>query len=268
MLPIKKPIAIVVFVSTMVTGWVAPELVLPATAPVNMNPLVVIAEPADPLPQVEPSQPTEPPPAPPGNGKICYLTFDDGPDGIITPAMLDVLKEHGVKATFFVVGNKVDQYPSALKRIKDEGHAIGNHTYYHDYHKNNDLAAFTSELERTNQAIKRVTGERTSLIRVPGGSTSTFRSQVMPGLAELGYEYFDWNVDSRDALDRKQNATQMADRVANGVAKHKVAIVLMHSINTPTSLKALPSIIERIQKMGYSFRVIGSSTKPIQFSGN
>lgn len=265
MLPIKKAIAIVVFVSTMITGWVDPALVLPASAPTVVLPPVVIAEPTVPPPPVEPAQP---PAKPPSSGKICYLTFDDGPDGKITPAMLDVLKEYGVKATFFVVGNKVDQYPSVLKRIMNEGHAIGNHTYYHDYKKNSDLAAFTSEVERTNQSIERITGARTSLIRVPGGSTSVFRSQVMPALAELGYEYFDWNVDSRDALDRQQTADQMADRVVSEVAKHKVAMVLMHSINTPTSLKALPSIIERIAKLGYSFRVISSSTDPLHFSGN
>lgn len=265
MLPIKKAIAIVVFFSTMVTGWVAPDLVLPASAPVIVAPPVVIAQPVDPLPPEKPTEPTVPPPS---NGKICYLTFDDGPDGTITPAMLDVLKNYGVKATFFVVGIKVDRYPNTLKRILNEGHAIGNHTYNHNYAKNNDLTAFATELERTNQSIERITGERTSVIRVPGGSTGTFRAQVMPGLTKLGYEYFDWNVDSRDALDRKQTATQMADRVVHDVAQHKVAIVLMHSINTPTTLKALPAIIEGIQKKGYTFRVIGDSTHPVHFSGN
>lgn len=265
MLPIKKAIAVVVFVSTMVTGWVAPELVLPASAPTYVAPPVVIVDPAPPEPPAEPEQP---PVQPPASGKVCYLTFDDGPDGTITPAMLDVLEQYGIKATFFVVGSKAAAYPKVLKRIKDEGHVIGNHSYSHNYANNKDLAAFTKELEMTNDAIERATGERTSLIRVPGGSTRDFRNRLAPELAKLGYEYYDWNVDSRDALDRKQSASQMAQRVIDEASKHKVAMVLMHSINTPKSLAALPTIIEGLQAKGYSFSVITSSTPTFHFVGN
>lgn len=265
MLPIKKAIAAVVFVASMVTGWVAPELVLPANAP--SPPPVVIAEPGEPPAPAptEPAEPTNPPVVP---GKICYLTFDDGPDGSITPAMLDVLQQYGVKATFFVLGSKVDAYPKVLQRIKDEGHAIGNHTYSHNYAHKKDVDAFAADLEKANRAIERVTGERAMIMRVPGGSDSDFRRNIMPHIASLGYQYFDWNVDSRDALDRVQSSSQMAERVIRQVSQHKVANVLMHSINTPKSLRALPAIIEGIQKLGYEFRAIDGSTTPVHFVGN
>jgi len=263
MLPIKKAIATVVFVASMITGWMAPEMVLPANAPSDVPP-IVIAEPGEP-PAPEPTEPSKPPVIP---GRICYLTFDDGPDGRITPAMLDVLKQYGVKATFFVVGSKVDAYPKILKRIKDEGHAIGNHTYSHNYAHKQDAAAFAADLEKANRAIERVTGERAMIMRVPGGSDSSFRRNVLPQIAKLGYQYYDWNVDSRDALDRVQTSSQMAERVVRQVAQYKVANVLMHSINTPKSLAALPAIIEGIQNLGYEFRVIDGSTTPLHFAGN
>ncbi|MGI6357399.1 MAG: polysaccharide deacetylase family protein [Bacillota bacterium] len=251
----------IVFVTSMLTGWVAPEAVLPAMAPDDVPvPPVVIAEPGTP-PVEEPEEPTTPP-----SDKVCYLTFDDGPDGTITPAMLDILKQYDVKATFFVVGRMVEYYPAMVKRMKDEGHAIGNHTYSHNLSHKSNAKAFADDLERANRALVRAIGEPSMIIRVPGGSKpSDFVSKVLPHLKTLGYEYFDWNVDSEDAINRKQTANQMAERVIREVSKRKTAMVLMHNINTPTSLAALPAIIEGIRDMGYEFKVIDSTTKPIHF---
>jgi peptidoglycan/xylan/chitin deacetylase (PgdA/CDA1 family) len=262
MLPIKRVIAIVVFVSSMVTGWVAPELVLPATAP-DAPPPIVVAEPSGP----PPPPPQEPVPEPPVNvGKVCYLTFDDGPDGIYTTAILDILKQYDVKATFFVLGSRVNAYPAVTRRMLAEGHVIGNHTYSHNYANNSNLTAFLRELELTNAALEKATGQRTSLARVPGGSaTGNFRANVQPYLSDYGYEYYDWNVDSEDAL-RRQTPAEEADHVVSHVVKHKTAMVLMHSIKS-TTMKALPSIIERLQAKGYTFRVIGSDTPTFHFSG-
>ncbi len=266
MLPAKKAIAIVVFVASMLTGWVVPEAVLPAMAPDDVPPPpVVIAEPG--IPPVEPEEPEQPPTPP--SGKVCYLTFDDGPDGTITPAMLDILKEYDVQATFFVLGNKVDQFPAMVRRMRDEGHAIGNHTYSHNYAHKSDAKAFADDLERANRALMRAIGEPSMIIRVPGGSVpGDFVSKVWPHLKALGYDYYDWNVDSQDAVNRTQTASQMAQKVVSDVSRHKTAMVLMHNINTPTSLAALPAIIEGIQAMGYEFRAIDSTTRSVKFGGN
>ncbi|NLY46727.1 MAG: polysaccharide deacetylase family protein, partial [Tissierella sp.] len=88
------------------------------------------------------------------NAKFAYLTFDDGPSATVTPAILDILKEYNIKATFFVVGSMVDKYPHMLKRIWDEGHKIGNHSYSHDYkYLYRNSKNFMNDINRADKAL-------------------------------------------------------------------------------------------------------------------
>ena len=99
-----------------------------------------------------------------------YLTFDDGPDDKITPQILDILKAEGVKATFYVCGNMVEANPEVLKRIFNEGHAIGNHSYNHRYDElYKSPWSFMEQIIKTDTAIKDVIGVRPFIIRAPGG---------------------------------------------------------------------------------------------------
>ena len=126
--------------------------------------------------------------APYREGKVAYLTFDDGPDDKNTPAVLDVLKEAGVKATFYVTGAQAKAHLEVLRRIYDEGHAIGNHSYDHDYKKlYTSPDAFLSEMERTDEIIHGILGVRPLILRAPGGVIGHFTKAYEPALKASGY---------------------------------------------------------------------------------
>ena len=133
--------------------------------------------------------------------KVAYLTFDDGPSGTYTPQFLEVLKEHHILATFFVVGNQVEQHPEIVQQIQQQGHTIANHSYSHDFNKvYSNPTAFINDIEQANNAIEQACGQRAKIIRFPGGS-ATAKGQF-PAIKELlnqkGYTYVDWNASCGD----------------------------------------------------------------------
>jgi hypothetical protein len=120
--------------------------------------------------------------------KTVYLTFDDGPDPDNTPAILRILHDNGVKATFFVIGNEVEKYPKILKQVFREGHAIGNHSYNHVYRDLYRSAnAYTKQLNRTDEIIKRAVGVRPRISRAPGGTAGSFTKEYWDALKKQGY---------------------------------------------------------------------------------
>lgn len=189
------------------------------------------------------------------NGKVIYLTFDDGP-GPYTRELLDVLKKHNVKATFFVISTK---YFDLVKDIVKEGHSIGIHCYTHDYDKiyaSED--AYFKDLQKIQDKIESYTGVRTTLVRFPGGSSNTasrFNKGIMTRLAraltDMGYQYYDWNVDSCDAGGAK-DSDSVVDLVTKGVQKQNVSIVLQHDIKK-FSVEAVEEIIIWAKNHGYRF---------------
>lgn len=211
---------------------------------------------------------------PDGRPSIVYLTFDDGPNTVTTPQILDILKRYGVKATFFVTGYNARLNPGVLRRILEEGHAIGNHSYSHDYALYRDKAAFISDLERAEEAIEAVTGSRPTLYRPPGG-TYHLTPACKEALAERGYRVVGWNVSSADTDPHGVTPEQLVNNVLDGVAKAsrkgQAAIVLMHDgaqtegnpapgtpgyiyiKNREADVAALPVIIERLKEEGYTF---------------
>ena len=137
--------------------------------------------------------------------KVAYLTFDDGPSTSNTPAVLDILNNYGIKATFFVVGKEIDSGEDAknvLKRTVKEGHAIGNHTYGHNYsylypNRIINVNNFMADIEKTDESLKNVLGKdfSTRVIRFPGGYWSwEGRTGIRPTLDEKGYGIIDWNA--------------------------------------------------------------------------
>lgn len=193
-----------------------------------------------------------------------YLTFDDGPDDKVTPQILDILKAENVKATFYVCGNMVDTYPEVLKRIFNEGHAIGNHSYDHRY---NELYAspwsFMEQIIKTDEAIKAVIGVRPFIIRAPGGAGGMFTANFYSMVDECGYVEHDWNALTEDATPSKPNASTQINNVLRNLGDnppHSV-IILMHSNSDKLeTVKALPELIHLLRDWGYKFGVVTPMT--------
>lgn len=181
------------------------------------------------------------------DGKVIYLTFDDGP-GAYTEQLLDVLAEYNVKATFFVTGANED-YQWLIGKASKEGHGIGLHTYSHKYesiYASED--AYFDDLNQMQAIVEKQTGCKTTMIRFPGGSSNTvsgFNAGIMTRLAQdvtdMGYQYYDWNVLSGDAGETTDTET-VAQNVIDGVSKHRVSIVLQHDIKA-FSVDAVEKIV-------------------------
>lgn len=193
--------------------------------------------------------------------KVAYLTFDDGPDDVNTPAILDVLKAKGVHATFYVLGGMVEKNPEVLKRIFAEGHAIGNHSYDHDYDRlYASKESFVEEMEQTDEAIFKVIGMRPFIIRAPGGTVGMFTADFYEHLNLLGYVEHDWNVLTEDATPEHPSAEKQIcyiDRRTAGHLKDNMALILMHcNGGKEETVRALPGIIDNLRAKGYRFGVV------------
>ncbi len=200
----------------------------------------------------------------PSKGTKVYLTFDDGPSPYTTK-ILDTLDKYGVKATFFVVNGK---YNKVMKDIVNRGHAIGLHTYTHDYSKvySSDKAYF-EDLQKIADVVKKETGVDTKIMRFPGGSSNTISKKYSKGIMtrlaksveEKGYTYFDWNCMNGDAdgANTTQKQLQYCSQFPKG---SKNVVVLMHD-NKKATMEALPKIIEFYRDCGMEFAVLTPETQ-------
>ncbi len=201
-------------------------------------------------------------------GKVIYLTFDDGP-GADTKRLLEVLAKYDVKATFFVVGTADI---SMLKDIADQGHAIGVHAYHHDYKEiYASEEAYFEDLLAMQQLIYDHTGVYTTLVRFPGGGSNTvsrfnpgIMSRLTQAVQDMGFRYFDWNVDSNDAGGAKDAATVAANVIA-GCGVRRVSVVLQHDTKG-YSVDAVERIILWGLANGYTFLPM-DSTSPTMHHG-
>lgn len=192
--------------------------------------------------------------------KIAYLTFDDGPSTTVTPKILDILSEHDIKATFFILGSMAEKSPDILKRIQNEGHSIGNHSYSHKYHviyKNMDN--FLNEINSTNKIMKNILGEdfNTSLLRFPGGSFEDYKQKYRKAANDRGYRVYNWNALNGDAEGKQVSVGKLISRLKETTKGQQQLVVLMHdTYGKETTAKALPSIIKYLSDSGYSFEKI------------
>lgn len=177
----------------------------------------------------------------PNGKKYISITFDDGP-GPYTQELLDGLKERGVKAAFFMLGQQVKLYPNTVKRIAAEGHMVGSHTYDHKDLKKMTDAQVKKELDDTDAAIKAAAGVTASALRPPFGSYTKEQMKKVDKMIVL------WNVDPNDWKDR--NAQTVCDRIVRD-AKNG-AIILSHDIYK-TSVHGVLKAIDILQKQGYVF---------------
>jgi len=201
------------------------------------------------------------------NGKpgVIYLTFDDGPSTKNTSRLLDILKEENVKATFFLIDKTNTDY--LIKRMYDEGHTIGLHTASHNYkYIYSSTTNFIKDIEKIQEKVARITGEKSSIIRFPGGSSNTV-SSFNPGIMctlsnmviEKGYHYFDWNVSSGDAGSKRSKKNTYRN-VTNNLSKNRANVVLMHDIYDST-VDAVKDIIKYGKDNGYTFEKITMDTE-------
>ena len=185
------------------------------------------------------------------NKKVIALTFDDGPDNRFTPQVLDVLKKYDVKATFFLLGTRVQKYPDMAKRIDEEGHVIGNHTFWHPELPKTGVENMEWEIKKNEKELKAVISNVTDLFRAPYGAMN---DDLVKKLGEMDYRGVGWSVDSEDW--KGLSSKEIKQNILNHV--HPGAIVLMHSAGDwPQDLsgtaEALDELIPYLQEQGYEF---------------
>lgn len=195
------------------------------------------------------------------NGKVIYLTFDDGP-GKHTQRLLDLLEAYDAKATFFVVNTGYNM-KKLLNAIVDGGHGLAIHSKTHEYSEiYASEEAFFNDLYAMQKIIKDATGVTTTMMRFPGGSSNTISKKYCAGIMtrltkaveDQGFQYYDWNVSSGDAGGTKDTA-QVAANVINGIGNKQYAVVLQHDIHG-YSVDAVEQILIWGKQNGYSFEAL------------
>ena len=189
----------------------------------------------------------------PGAGKRVALTFDDGPNPDATPLILDALKERGVKATFFILGRHADQWPDLVRRVADEGHAIGNHGWFHRKLHFKSPAYVRDDLTRGTKSIEAACGVHPKLFRAPHG----FRSPWVNAIAgSLGQRAVGWTLGVR-GTDRP-GVEAIVGRTVNGAKPG--SILLLHDGDgydprgdRVQTARAVPEIVDRLHAQGYQF---------------
>ena len=185
-------------------------------------------------------------------GNIC-LTFDDGPDPIMTPKILDVLKKYSIKGTFFLIGENVCANQELVRRISDEGHSIGNHTYYHKatfpiFSKK----SMTKELKKSNDIIQRITKKKIRLFRCPFGISNIRINTV---LKRLNLTSIGWDIRSLDTVTN--DSVKLYNKVKKGIDKGG-SIILFHD-RCKSTLAVLEDIIIYCLEKNLRFKTIDNA---------
>jgi peptidoglycan-N-acetylglucosamine deacetylase len=183
--------------------------------------------------------------------KVIALTFDDGP-GKFTVPILELLKKHNIRATFFMEGSQIEAYPAIARQVVEAGHEVGNHTYAHfNYHavKNAAPERLIHELDQTEASLQRAAGIRTKIVRMPHGYFN--KTWLLPTLKQKGYALVHWSFGTDWLL--KKTADQMTREYI--AAARPGAVFLFHDggRRREKTLEAVTAIIEDLQKKGYRF---------------
>lgn len=200
------------------------------------------------------------------NPKTMYLTFDDGPSRENTAAVLDILKAHDIKATFFLVGENVARHPDMAKRIVEEGHTIGIHCYRHDYKEiYASVDAYLADFQKAYDVILETTGVEVQLFRFPGGSINSHNKEVyediIAAMTEKGYIYYDWNGSLEDAV-KNSTPEQLVQNGVTSTRGRKKVIMLCHDIVYNTTL-CLEELLDSLPE--YRMEPLTPEVKPVRF---
>nr|WP_307470824.1 polysaccharide deacetylase family protein [Cytobacillus purgationiresistens] len=183
------------------------------------------------------------------NKKVISITFDDGPDPIYTPEILDLLAQYNAKATFFVSGNKAEEHPDILKRIAKEGHEIGNHTYNHIYNASISEKTLSAELDSTNNLIEKVTGYRPVLYRPVGG---LYNDSIINTAVKKDYLVIMWSWH-QDPMDwSNPGSKKIVNHVISNVRPGDIVLLHDSGGDRTQTISALKSILEHLKKHQYT----------------
>ena len=231
--------------------YLATEMPIPTMAPTPPPPQIPIVEPKHEAELVSVFNQPE---------KIVFLTFDDGPTNSITPQILDVLKEKGVHATFFVLGSSVEKNPDIAKRAVSEGHVLANHSYSHDYKLLYDgTEFFLEDIQKTEGILLETVGEEgfVKVFRFPGGSFEDTKNPQKDALASIGYKFLDWNALNGDAEALNVSPETLLKNIRETTNSRRNAVILMHDASTKrTTANALGDIIDYLAPEGFQFRTL------------
>ena len=202
---------------------------------------------------------------------VMYLTFDDGPSER-TAEILDILKEKGVKATFFVVGSSSQESRELLRRIVDEGHTLAMHSYSHNYKKiYASVEDYLADMYQIFTQIREETGVTPSLFRFPGGSINGYNGGIYQELiAEMlrrGFVPFDWNISSQDAATNQlQPSGTLVNNVVSGAQRVQRGVVLMHdAAPKTTTVEALGPMIDQLKNQGFELKALTPEVAPVLY---
>lgn len=182
--------------------------------------------------------------------KWVAVTFDDGPSGTYTPEIMEVLKKHGAKGTFFVVGSRAQKHPDLIREMVEEGHEIANHTYHHPSFTGISKQEIVKEIGFTAEVIKEITGEPPTLFRPPGG---VYNDIIVDTASEEGYMVvmWSWHQDTKDWQSPGVN------RIVDTVLQHSKNgdIILFHDFggNRSQTVQALNRILPVLKEDGFQF---------------
>jgi peptidoglycan-N-acetylglucosamine deacetylase len=182
--------------------------------------------------------------------KAVAITIDDGPDTIVTASMLDVLKEHNVKASFFFIGERISENPEIARRAHEEGHLVLPHSYSHTHFTTLSANALKREIALSEEKISNLIGKRPAVLRPPYGDLN---QKTINEINKNNYKIAMWSIDTLDWSQREKDniVKNVVDNIRPG------DIILLHSNeNTVPSLEALPVIIEQLRAKGYEFKRI------------
>lgn len=197
-------------------------------------------------------------------GKKVFLTFDDGPSKEVTPRILDILSKYNVKATFFVLGNRVNMNPDIIKREYNEGHYIANHGYSHKYSSiYKDVESVLNEYYKTEETIRKALGKpdySSHLFRFPGGSHGgpyeDVKDETRKKLKEEGIAYLDWSALTYDAAG-VNDEKEILENVKSTIKGWNNVVILMHDAgDKKITYESLDNVIEYLQEEGYNFKNI------------
>jgi peptidoglycan/xylan/chitin deacetylase (PgdA/CDA1 family) len=177
---------------------------------------------------------------------VIAMTFDDGPSPVLTPRLLDILKQRNIKATFFVLGQLVQEHPEIIQRAVAEGHEIANHSWDHKALNKLGEGGLQHELADTSAAISKATGKPVTLMRPPYGATNPRLNRAIE--KEYGMKVILWSVDPLDWRDRKPSVVEQ--RIVAGTKPG--AIILSHDIHS-TTIEAMPATLDALLAKGYKF---------------
>ena len=181
---------------------------------------------------------------------LIAITFDDGPDPVLTPRLLDLLKERGIHATFFLVGKNAAAFPDVVRRIVEEGHEVGNHSWSHPLFTQLGQESVESQLRRTHDAILKACGTAPLLYRPPYGSVRL--SQRTRIEKTFGYPAILWDVDPQD-WQHPRSAQKVYDRIHSQTRAG--SIILCHDIHE-TTIAAMPATLDDLTARGFRFATV------------